>query len=464
MVNSKRMRTQLNPVDYFADQLSPATVARLYAMLPDWGIAQIRAHRFRQVVRYVGRYSPFYRQAFRKHGIDPRMVRTPMDLGKFYTTPDDIVADPKTFLCRDPSIVFESSGTSGKNKQIYYDRRELAQIAQIDAAGLRLMGLEPTDRVANAFDFSMWIPGMLAHNALLAAGTFCMAFGKVDPLEVYRRLRQYRFNVILGEPTWLIRLTELAEADGGLPLKLLIGGAEEMPRDAVTWMNRVWQGAHVRMCYGSVELGSALGYQPCEQFDGYHVDDTDFYPEILDPGEDGYGELVFTTLRRTVMPLLRYRTRDVTRLLTERCPCGHVGMRMSRLRGRRDELIVASGGNLYPLMFENILRPVAGLTHDWQVIFKLQSVREIMEVHVESARTDKDLLRRDIQQEMRVQYPDLMKNLGIGIFEMRIIIHAPGSLRRGRKLKRMVDLRQYDAAVPPPDVMAALAPPEAAHA
>ena len=458
------MRTHLNPVDYFADQLSPASLVRLYSLLPEWAIAQVRAHRFRQTVQYVGRYSPFYRQAFRKHGIDPHMVRTPSDLGDFYTTPDDIVADSRAFLCRDPNIVFESSGTSGKNKQIYYNHRELAQIAQIDAAGLWLMGLKPTDRVANAFDFSMWIPGMLAHNALLTSGTFCMAFGKVDPLEVYRRLEQYRFNVILGEPTWLIRLTELAETHGSVPLKMLIGGAEEMPRDAIAWMNRVWQGAQVRMCYGSVELGSALGYQPCDQFDGYHIDDTDFYPEILEPGEDGYGELVFTTLRRTVMPLLRYRTRDVTRLIAERCPCGRGGMRMNRLRGRRDELIVASGGNLYPLMFENILRPVGGLTHDWQVIFKLQSVREIMEVHVESARTDKDNLRQDIQQQMRVQYPDLMKNLDIGIFEMRIIAHTPGALRHGRKLKRMVDLRQYDAAVPPVDATAALAPQEAAHA
>ncbi len=464
MTRITRMRIQLNPVDFVADQLSPAMVARLYQALPQWAITRLRTQRFRRTVRYVGRYSPFYRKAFHDRGIDPRMVQAPADLGDFYTMPEDVVADPKAFICRPPNIVFESSGTSGKNKQIYYDRRELAQISQIDAAGLRLMGVEQTDRVANAFDFSMWIPGMLVHNALMAANTFSMAFGKVDPLEVYRRLEQYQFNVIMGEPTWLIRLTELAEAHGSVPLKLLIGGAEEMPREAIGWMNRVWQGAKVRMCYGSVELGSGLGYQPCDQPDIYHIDDTDFYPEIIEPDGNGLGELVFTTLRRTVMPLLRYRTRDVTRLIPEQCPCGLRGLRMSRLRGRRDELIVASGGNLYPLMFENILRPVPGLTHDWQVIFKLESLREIMEIHLESTRTDNDILQREIHQQMRRQYPDLIKNLDIGIFDLRIVQHPPGALRADRKLKRMVDHRYDHAAAPASVDRADAASREAAHA
>ena len=431
----------MNPVDYFADQLSPAAMVRIYQIAPPWAIAKLRAHRFRQVVRYVGRHSEFYRQAFRDRGINPDSVRGPADLGDFYTMPEDIVANPRAFVCQPPNIVFESSGTSGKNKQIYYSHQELRQIAQIDAAGLQLMGLEPTDRVANAFDFSMWIPGMLVHNALMAANTFCMAFGKVDPLEVYRRLKQYEFNVIMGEPTWLIRLTELAEEHGSVPLKLLIGGAEEMPRQAIGWMKRVWQGAKVRMCYGSVELGSGLGYQPCDQPDVYHVDDTDFYPEVIQPDADGLGELVFTTLRRTVMPLVRYRTRDVTRLIPEPCPCGLRGMRMARLRGRRDELIVASGGNLYPLMFENILRPLPGLTHDWQVIFKLEALREIMEIHVECTGIEQAALERYVHQQIRLQYPDLMKNLDIGIFDLRMVIHAPGFLRGDRKLKRMVDQR-----------------------
>ena len=90
-----------------------------------------------------------------------------------------------------PTIVFESSGTSGRNKQVYFNKRELDAMGHVMAAGLRLMGLSPEDRVANAFDFSIWIPGMLAHYGLMGAGNFCLAFGKVDPVEVWRRMKQY---------------------------------------------------------------------------------------------------------------------------------------------------------------------------------------------------------------------------------------------------------------------------------
>ncbi len=454
-------------MDSVGNRLSPTTIAHLYDTMPTGALNFMRNQHFRATVRFAAKHSRFYREAFARRNIDAQAVVTPADLGDFYTMPDDIVANPESFICKKPSIVFESSGTSGKNKQIYYSQRELNDIGRLMGAGLTLIGVTPEDRVANGFDFSMWIPGMLAHYALMRSGNFCMAFGKVDPREVYRRLRQYQFTVVMGEPTWLIRLTEIAEREGSVPLKLLIGGAEEMPPDAVPWMKKVWQGAKVRMGYGSVEQGGSLGYQPCDNFDGYHVDDFDFFPEIFEPDADGFGEMVFTTLHRRVMPLIRYRTRDVTRFIPGECPCGHRGMRINRLRGRRDELVVASGGNLYPLMFENILQSVQGHTHDWQVIFRLEGIREILELNVEAAGndTDQDQLRADIHRHATELYPDLMKNLSIGIFDMRIIVHQAGTLRVTRKLKRMVDLRYTNATSSPASATPQTdSPVEAVHA
>ncbi len=447
--------------DRLASRVTPDGLVKLYRHAPERITGAVVAHRFRETVRFAARHSPFYRAAFAARGIVASRVRGPSDLGDFYTTPDDVVKDPEAFLCRPPAIVFESSGTSGKNKQVYYGRDELHAMGVVMAAGSRLMGIGAEDRVANAFDFSIWIPGMLTHQSLLASGNFCLAFGKVDPIEVYRRIEQYRFNVVMGEPTWLIRLTELAEKHGSFPLKMLMGAAEEMPSQAIGWMEKVWQGAKVKMCYGSVELGSALGFQPCDKISGYHVDATDFLPEIIEPDDDGYGELVFTTLRRRVMPLVRYRTRDVTRMSSGRCVCGLPGPTMEKLRGRRDEMVVASGGNLYPLMFENILSKIPAITPDWQVIFKLEGVREIMEMHVEAAghaaddRNDsacvnltpdaQTQIREDIHAQATLQYPDFMKNLALGIFGLRITLHPAGTLRTGRKLKRLVDKRHYDA-------------------
>src|SRR5262249_11282078 len=161
---------------------------------------------------------------FAERGIDPRAVRTPADLGGFFTTPDDLARNPEEFLCAKPNLVFESSGTSGVNKRVFYSRAEWERIGRTVAGGFRLMGIRPEDRVANAFDFSIWIPGLLCHYGLMTNGNFCQAFGKVDPLEVYRRLAQHRINVVLGEPTWLIRLTEIAERRGPMPLRVIMGG------------------------------------------------------------------------------------------------------------------------------------------------------------------------------------------------------------------------------------------------
>jgi phenylacetate-CoA ligase len=433
-------------IDQVSRRLSPERLAFAYRMTPFGLSRRLSLYRFTQTVRYAAAHSPFYRRVFREQGIEPGRVKRPEDLGDFYTTPEDLVEHSTDFICRPPSIVFESSGTSGRNKRVYYGHDELLEMGNSMAAGFRLMGLTPQDRVANAFDFSIWIPGLITHYGLMAAGNFCLAFGKVDPIEVYRRLELHRFTVVMGEPTWLIRLTELAEKHGppSTPLRLLIGGAEEMPANAIPWMRDVWQGAKVKMCYGSVEQGSAVGFQPCDRPDGYHIDDFDFLPEIVDVDAQGWGELIFTTLRRRVMPLIRYRSRDVTRWEQDRCPCGIPAQRFAKLRGRRDELVVASGGNLYPMMFENILRPIAGISHDWQVVFTLEGVREVLTIHVESQRADTDALRREIFAEASRQYPDLMKNLALGIFQMRVKVHAPEEIRKTRKLKRMVDRRHFE--------------------
>lgn len=439
--------------NFIQAKVSSENMARLYRSVPlKWGL-RIQNYRFRQTVKWAAKHSPFYQKAFKDRGIDASRVRTPADLGDFYTTPDDIAFRPTEFICAPPSIVFESSGTSGKNKQVYYSKEELEMIGDAIGCGYRLMGVVREDRVANAFDFSIWIPGMLCHYGLMSSGNFCQAFGKVDPVEVYRRLDQYNFNVVLGEPTWLIRLTQLNERDGcPHKLKMLLGGAEEMPAEAIPWMQKVWHGAQVKMSYASVEMGNAIAFQPCNNHDGYHLDYINFMPEIIEPDAEGYGELVYTTLMRRVMPLIRYRSRDVARIEKEPCRCGIPAPRLSKLRGRRDELVVASGGNLYPKMFENIIDRVPGLTHDWQVVFKLEGVREILEINLETTRQDKEKIEQEIHASATDQYPDLMKNLALGIFEMRTVTHPPETLRMNRKLRRVVDRRYFEPAPEPVEV------------
>ena len=116
-------------------------------------------------------------------------------------------------------------------------------------------------------------------------------------------------------------------------------------------------------------------------------------------------------------------------------------------------MVVASGGNLYPLMFEEILRDVHGISRDWQIVFTLEGMREVVDIRVETERTDLDALRQEIFDRIANCYPDLMKNFALGTFEMTVSRHAPGELRTGRKLRRMVD-RRFDTGDKQPAIPA----------
>ncbi|MFH1879074.1 MAG: hypothetical protein ABH883_09740 [Candidatus Omnitrophota bacterium] len=433
-----------NFIDKAISTLPPDMIGRALKITPRVFFDRKKDLLFRQVIKYVSRNSPFYRRKFKEFGIKSDKVRYPSDLGDFYTTPDDIVSNAEEFICGKPHTVFESSGTTGRNKRIYLTQGELDSIGKFNAAGLFLGGVTDTDRIVNAFDFCIWIPGIIAQKSIEKSGFFGINAGKVDPMEVYRRIPQYDLNIIMGEPTWLIKLTEIAEKNGSYPLKYIIGGAEELPEAARPWMKDVWQGAEVKMLYGTVESAGIIGFEPYPECGSYHIDENSFFVEIADPDNDGYGEVTFTTLRREAMPLVRYRNRDISRIIDEQCRCGLPFRKLAKIRGRSDELIVASGGNLYPLMFEEILRDVKGITNDWQIVFSLRGIKEIMEFNLELS--DNNVSKQDIEKKIffniQSKYPDLHKNASLGIFDMVFTYHTPDSLRAAnRKLLRTVDRR-----------------------
>lgn len=424
--------------------MPPKLLSRVYRTIPRPLLFWKRDESFRHIVRYVYKKSKFYRRRFDEFKISPSKVRKPSDLGEFYTTPQDIIDHAEEFLCRTPHMVFESSGTTGRNKRIYMTQDELDDVGKLNATGFYLWGLNENDRLVNAFDFCIWIPGIITHKGLEKARMFGLAAGKIDPMEVYKRIPQYKFNVIMGEPTWLIKLTEIAEKHGAYPLKLIVGGAEGMPDAARPWMEKVWPGVKVLMSYTGVEAGGVMACELSSGCDGYHIDENDFMVEIINPDADGYGEVAFTTLDRRTMPLIRYRNRDVTKIIEERCAaCGVPHRRLAKLRGRADEIVVSAGGNVYPLMFENILKDVEGITSDWHVVIKLRGMKEIMEFNLELQEGHiKENIQERIFENIRSRYPDIWKNFSIAIFEMEFTYHSPGSLRAGaRKLLRLSDKR-----------------------
>lgn len=431
-----------NFTDKVVSHSSPRVLGSLIKSTPRRAVDWKKEMSFRRIVRYVYKNSVFYKKRFDEFKIDPRKVKRPSDLGNFYTTPIDIIEHAEEMCCRKPEIVFESSGTTGRNKRVYFIQEELDRIGRLNAAGFFLWGMTRNDRLVNAFDFCIWIPGLITQKGIEYSGLFSMAAGKVDPSEVYKRIPQYKFNVILGEPTWLIKLTELAEKNGAYPMKLLIGSAEGMPEAARPWIQKVWPGVKVKMVYASVESAGTIAAEISDKCEGYHIDENDFYVEIADPDADGYGEVVFTTLNRVTMPIIRYRNRDVSRIIEKKCPCGIPMRQLAKIRGRADELVVASGGNLYPLMFEEIFKDVKGITSDWQIVFKHRGIKEVMEINLELMDRAEAAVKKDVFDNMKSRYPDLWKNYSIAIFETDFNFHSPGKLRAGKhKLLRMVDMR-----------------------
>ena len=409
--------------------------------LPRSVIRGIQTDGFRKVVQYAARHQKFFARRLREQRIDPARVREPQDLGDIFTTPEDLLRLPAgEFLCREPQAVFETTGTSGGPKRVYFDYDELGFAGRYQAAAFYENGVRPGDRVVCTFDAGYWISSWVTFLACRQMGVFCSAVGKPHPRDVYDRLGRYGYNVIVADPTWLVSLSEIAEKEGTLPIKLIFAAGDRMTDVYRSYVQDVWK-APVILGYGSTEMGGGLGME-CGRRDGIHVDEFNFLAEILDPDAEGYGELVVTTLSRRTMPFIRYRVRDVTRFIEEPCPCGVAIRRIARIKGRRDEMVVMGAGNMYPEIFENILHDVEGISDNWQVGVRQEGTHDILEFRLElSNGTSPAAVETSVERNLSARYPEVWANRQCGMYRLAFRFLPAGTLGQGRKPRRLVDER-----------------------
>jgi phenylacetate-CoA ligase len=395
-------------------------------------------------LRLAASHSSFYRQRFLHYGIDVEKAAGPEDLGSFYLHSEDIRKEPEALLCGRPEVVIESSGTTGHVARIFMSQREIDYNARQGVLLKAIYGVSDDDRVLSTFDYGFCLDGLLAQRMLPYWKTFGVCVGRVDPAEIFRRLPSYRFNIVMSGTPWLSRFTEVAEAEGRpYPLKLLVGGGGGgILKRTRAWIERFWE-APLCMTYASTEMGSVLGFE-CLRREGYHLNELDFYVEILEPDHEGYGEVVITTVSRDVMPLIRYRTRDVARFVEEPCPCGLPFRRLSPLRGRSDEIIASVWGNVHPDFFEKMLGPIPGLADDWQVALQERGGKQTFEFRLElqNGAPEQDeitrLILKAIETEHRLAWQTYVQKLA----DVEFVFHPKGALRKGRKLLRLVDERR----------------------
>lgn len=430
------------PFRLFASR--PQAVLRYLRMIPPGILAGIRRSTFKRTLRLAASRSSFYRKKFSEHGIDIDRVRSPEDLGSFYLTSEELRKAPETLLCGKPEVTIESSGTTGHAARIFMSQRELDYNARQGLLLKAAYNISDEDRILSTFDYGFCLDGLLVQRSLPYWKVFGMCVGRVDPVEIYRRLPSYGFNVIMSGTPWLARFTEVAEAEGRpYPLKLLIGGGGGgITARTRAWIEGFWE-APLCMTYASTETATVLGFE-CLRRDGYHLNEVDFFVEILDPDPEGYGEVVITTVNREVMPLIRYRTRDIARFIPEGCPCGIPLRRLSPLRGRMDEIAASVWGNVHPDFFERILGSIPGLVEDWQVALYEKNGKQTFQfrLELENGAPGEKEIRNHVLAAIESNHNLAWNAYKQKLADIEFVFHARGTLRKGRKILRFVDERE----------------------
>ena len=304
-----------------------------------------------------------------------------------------------------------SSGTTGKPVVVGYTAQDVSDWADAMAGILAGAGINSSDVLQNAFPYGLFTGGMGYQLGAERLGVTVVPTGTGVTQRQVMLIEDLGVTVLACAPSYALVLAEaIAREKVRTKLKLRVGffGAEPSS-DGMRHQIEYGLGLEPYDVYGLTELGGPGVAAECRQHDGLHVLEDYFYTEVIHPEtgqviEDGNeGELVITSLRREATPVLRYRTRDRSVLVSEQCPCGNPARRIRKVRGRTDDLLLLNGGNVFPSQIEAILLEVEGLTGNYQLVVDRQAKQEdTLQVLVEAADgADGDVLRRDARERIR---------------------------------------------------------------
>ncbi|MFI5544256.1 phenylacetate--CoA ligase PaaK [Streptomyces sp. NPDC051815] len=415
-------------------------------------LAALQLRRLRASLHRAYDRVPFYRQAFDKAGVHPDDCRSLADLALFPMTtkadlreqyPFGMFAVPRSEVRR----LHASSGTTGRPTVVGYTAGDLSVWADVVARSIRAAGGRPGQIVHIAYGYGLFTGGLGAHYGAERLGcTVVPASGGMTDRQV-RLIQDFRPEVIMVTPSYMLTLLDEMERQGIDPrttsLRTGIFGAEP-------WTEEMRREIEERLDMDAVDIyglseviGPGVAQECVETKDGLHVWEDHFYPEVVDPltgavlPEGELGELVFTSLTKEAMPIVRYRTRDLTRLLPGTARPAF--RRMEKITGRSDDMIILRGVNLYPTQIEEVLLRTPGLAPHFQLRLTREGRMDTLTVRVE-ARRDTDASGREAAAADVVR---AVKD-GIGV-SVRVEVVDPETLERSvGKIKRLVDLR--DAA------------------
>ena len=362
--------------------------------------------------------SPFYRKRFEEAGLKPEDIKTLNDIRRIpFTTKQDL-RDTYPFgmasvPLRECTRLHSSSGTTGTPTVILHTQKDLEEWAAQVARNLWMVGLRPDDVFQNSSGYGMFTGGLGFQYGAERLGMLTIPAAAGNSIRQIKFITDFDTTALHAVPSYVTRLYEVMQSMGVDPrrdtkLKVLAIGAEPHSEEQRRRIEEM-MGVKAYNSFGMSEMcGPGVGFE-CQEQNGLHFWE-DYYiveivdPETLEPVPDGeVGELVLTSLCREAMPLLRYRTRDLTRVLGRTCPCGRNHVRIDRMRGRSDDMMVLRGVNIFPIQIEKILMTFPELASNYLITLTTDEDNDNMTVEVELEELFTDDYRRLQNLTNRIQ-------------------------------------------------------------
>ncbi len=416
-------------------------------------LRQLQFERLSKLVKRLAKNVPHYNRAFAEAGVKPKDITRLEDIARLPFTTKEHIADSYPFglfaAPMDKIIrLHSSSGTTGKPKVAGYTKNDIRMWSEMMARSFYRAGVTEKDMVQNAYGYGLFTGGLGAHYGGEAISATVVPVSGGNTKRQIMIMCDFQTTVLCSTPSYALFLAEVAREEGLLDriaLRVGIFGAEFWSEKMRAQIERNLRISAIDI-YGLTEIVGPGVASECECKNGLHISDDHFYPEIIDPDtgevlpEGERGELVITTLTKEGFPLLRYRTRDITSLKYGKCECGRTSVRMDRVTGRSDDMLIVRGVNVYPSQIESIIVGAEGVEPHYVIIVDREHSMDTLEIWIEVSEnifTDEIKGLEKINARLKHQ---IESTIGISA---RIKLVEPKSIARSEgKAKRIIDKRE----------------------
>ncbi len=418
-------------------------------------LRRVQSERLREIVERVYFNVPYYRHKLQGEGLGPENIQTIDDITKLpFTTKNDLrdtypfgmFAVPMSEIVR----LHASSGTTGKATVVGYTRSDISTWSEVMARTLTSAGAGRNDFIQIAYGYGLFTGGLGLHYGGEKIGASVIPVSGGNTNRQLQLMCDFGTTILACTPSYALFLAEAIQENGirrdDLKLKAGVFGAEPWTENM---RKEIEQKLKIKAydIYGLSEVIGPGVASECSKQEGLHINEDHFYPEIIDPEtqkvlpEGSLGELVFTTITKEGLPLIRYRTRDLTRLNFAKCKCGRTLVRMDKCLGRSDDMLIIRGVNLFPSQIETVLLAMSEIKPHYRIIVDRVNNLDTIELQVE---VDEEFFQDKISQLQNLRgrlQENLESAIGLGI---KVTLVEPKTIERSEgKSKRVTDNRKY---------------------